>query len=113
MATLLKAGEERPGLVVILLENKTQLDLQVGQLGCEDCVDLPSGSSVTYRWASAAGTTSTVRRLLQARLECAIDKQPDVSSADSSPRWLAERHISHPHASTSRDGGRGTAAPNC
>ena len=95
----------------LLLENKTPVDLEVGQLGCDDRVALPAHTSASYTWASPP--RSTAQRLLQLRA-AAPQERADLeengwilSAGAQQVDLLAERRRSHTQASVSAPtGGR-------
>ena len=89
----------------LLLENKTPLNLEVGQLGCDDSVALPAHGSASYTWASPA--RGAVQRLLQLRA-AAPKERADLedngwilSAGAQQVDLLAERRGSHTRASVS------------
>lgn len=81
-----------PASALILLENKTDMNFEVKQVGTKQPVSLDSLSSMDYTWQPV---TATCRRLMQFR---SVEKKA-VSTGTGS--LLEERRASNSTASTS------------
>ena len=85
----------------MLLENRSPIDLCMGQVGTDERVLLPSGVSMRYTWHSAPGLDPNAKRQLRVRSAAAAS----TSTAQHSAQQETGAGTSSADGQSSQDGG--------
>lgn len=85
----------------MLLENRSPIDLCMGQVGTDELVLLPSGVSMRYTWHSAPGLDPNAKRQLRVRSAAAAS----TSTAQHSAQQETGTGTSSTDGQSSQDGG--------
>ncbi len=76
----------------IMLHNRCPLALLCGQVGTQECIELPNGASRPYTWLAAPGLDPLAQRLLHiAGLQMAPSKDAPSTAASAGEQELKAR----------------------